>query len=121
MPIREKADEERVPNYDIEPLLYERWSLRAMNGEPLEEPEFMPLLEAARWAPSSYNSQHWRFHYATPETEMWEDVLDLLSEGNRRWASDAGLLVVFASKTTYDERDGHVRRRQARPTGNPPG
>lgn len=51
---------------------------------------------------------------------MWEDVLDLLSEGNRRWASDAGLLVVFASKTTDDERDGHVPRRQARPTGNPP-
>ena len=107
--LREQADEERAPNYEIDPLLYERWSPRAMTGEALAEDEFMPLFEAARWAPSSYNNQHWRFLYATPDQEEWEEFLDLVNEQNRRWASDAGLLMVILSKKTFDDRAEHAR------------
>lgn len=107
--LREEAEDERTPNYDIHSLLYERWSPRAMTGEALTREEIGPLFEAARWAPSSYNNQHWRFLYATPEDEKWGTFLDLVSEGNRRWAADAGLLVVVVSKTTFDDRDERAR------------
>lgn len=107
--LRDVADDQRSPNYDVGNLLYERWSPRAMTGEALTESEFMPLFEAARWAPSSYNNQHWRFLYATPEDDEWETFLGLVGEGNRTWASDAGLLVVIVSKTTFDDRDGRAR------------
>jgi nitroreductase len=42
-----------------------------MSGESLSDDELMPLLEAAKWAPSSYNEQPWRFILAKRETEHW--------------------------------------------------
>jgi nitroreductase len=38
-------------------------------GNPAE------LFEAARWAPSAYNSQPWRFLYARRDTPNWERFL----------------------------------------------
>ena len=58
-----KIDDYRKPDWPIEPMLYRRWSPRAMSGENLNDKEIMSLFEAARWAPSSYNAQHWRFFY----------------------------------------------------------
>ena len=54
------VDDHRKPDWPIESLLYRRWSPRAMSGEELSNDELMTLFEAARWAPSSYNAQHWR-------------------------------------------------------------
>ena len=92
----------RTPEYDIDPVFVNRWSPRAMTGEPLDEAEFLPLFEAARWAPSAYNNQHWRFVYATREDDEWDTFVDLLTENNRRWATDASVLVAIFSKTTFD-------------------
>ena len=47
----------RKPDHDIEPILFRRWSPRAMSGEEISEQELMTLFEAARWAPSSYNAR----------------------------------------------------------------
>jgi len=38
----------RRPNYDILPLLVNRWSPRSTTGEPLADDELFPLFEAAR-------------------------------------------------------------------------
>ncbi|ELZ12692.1 nitroreductase family protein [Halovivax asiaticus JCM 14624] len=73
-----------------------------MTGKPLDEDEFMPLFEAARWAPSSYNNQPWRFLYATREDDHWNAYLDFLSAENKTWAKRAAVLVVILSKTTVD-------------------
>lgn len=100
--LREEVAEHRSPQEDIEPLLVNRWSPRAMTGESLDEEQYMPLFEAARWAPSSYNNQHWRFLYATQEDEEFEMFADLLTENNRGWAEDAGVLVTLVSKETFD-------------------
>ncbi|WP_330631236.1 nitroreductase family protein [Halocatena halophila] len=100
--IRTDVREHRSPKYDIAPLFVNRWSPRSMTGDPVDEAEFMPLFEAARWAPSSYNNQPWRFLYATRDSDHWEDYFNLLSEENRRWAKRAGVLVVIVSKTTFD-------------------
>jgi hypothetical protein len=53
--IRSAVADTRKPEYPIEPLIFQRWSPRAMSGEALGERELMTLFEAARWAPSSYN------------------------------------------------------------------
>ncbi|AHF99544.1 NAD(P)H-flavin oxidoreductase [Halostagnicola larsenii XH-48] len=99
--LEEEVAKHRDPDYDIDPLFVNRWSPRAMTGEALEEEEFLPLFEAARWAPSAFNNQHWRFIYATREDDEWDQFVDLLNEGNS-WAEDAGVLAVVASKTTFD-------------------
>lgn len=49
----------RRADHPIEPLFLRRWSPRAMSGEPLSETALKSLLEAARWAPSTYNEQEW--------------------------------------------------------------
>ena len=65
----------------------------------------MRLFEAARWAPSSFNAQQWRALYARRGTEHWPTFLGLLVEGNKAWAQNAAVLVLFISRTTF-EYDG---------------
>ncbi len=60
----------------------------------------MSILEAARWAPSAFNGQPWRFVYARRDTPSWEGFVDLLVPRNRDWAQHASALVFIASKTT---------------------
>jgi nitroreductase len=67
----------RKADHPIHSLFLERWSPRAYTGEAMPEAELMTLLEAARWAPSSYNSQPWRFIYAIKGTPHWEKLLGL--------------------------------------------
>ncbi|MCH8029222.1 MAG: nitroreductase family protein [Candidatus Dadabacteria bacterium] len=94
--------EHRMPEYDVPKIIVRRWSPRAMSGEKIKKQDLMTMLEAARWAPSSYNNQPWRFIYALRDTEHWDKFMELLVEGNRAWALNAAALVVIASKTTFD-------------------
>ncbi|MFC4438748.1 MULTISPECIES: nitroreductase family protein [Natrialbaceae] len=103
--LRTEVAEHRTPDHEIDPLFVNRWSPRAMTGESLDEEEYLPLFEAARWAPSAFNNQHWRFVYATREDDEWGTFVDLLGEGNRAWATDAAVLAVIVSKTTFDHND----------------
>lgn len=87
----------RHADYPIDPLFLERWSPRAFTGEPMPEDVLMTMFEAARWAPSSYNSQPWRFLFARRDTPHWPRFLGLLNEHNQAWARDASALVVLVS------------------------
>jgi len=92
----------RKSQYDINPLLLHRWSPRAMSGEEISDTELMRLFEAARWAPSSYNGQPWRFIYAKRNTEHWDRFFNLLAEGNKNWTKNAALLVVVISRKNFE-------------------
>jgi len=65
----------RQSKYTISPLILHRWSPRSMTGEELDNDTIMSLFEAARWAPSSYNNQPWRFIYAKRNTAHWDKLL----------------------------------------------
>ena len=90
----------RNADHPIDPMFLERWSPRAFTGEPIATTDLLTMLEAARWAPSSYNAQPWRFAYALRDTPHWERFLDLLVPSNRGWAQHASALVFLISKTT---------------------
>ncbi len=92
----------RNPTHQIQPLLLNRWSPRAMSGEQIDDRELMALFEAARWAPSSYNGQPWRFVYAKRETTHWQKFFDLLVPFNQSWANNASVLIVVISKNVFD-------------------
>jgi nitroreductase len=102
----------REPGHDVSALLLNRWSPRSMTGETLRDDELMPLFEAARWAPSSFNGQPWRFVYAKRDTVHWQRFLALLVEQNRSWAQKAAALVVVASRKNF-ERNGKPARTHA--------
>ncbi len=90
----------RTADHEIDPIFLERWSPRAFSGEAIPEADLMRIFEAARWAPSSYNSQPWRFVYARRDTPAWEPMLSLLVEGNRSWCKDTAVVMVLASSST---------------------
>ena len=95
----------RQSQYDINPLLLHRWSPRAMSGEEISDTELMRLFEAARWAPSSYNGQPWRFIYAKRNSESWDKLFSLMVDFNKSWAKNAAVLVVVISRKNF-EHDG---------------
>ena len=90
----------RTPDHDILPYFVNRWSPRAMTG-PVSRAELMRMLEAARWAPSSYNEQPWRFLYAFAGTPEFDVFLGCLVEANRVWAKTAGALLLLVTKKTF--------------------
>ena len=90
----------RTADHAIDPLFLERWSPRAFTDEIISEGELAVLFEAARWAPSSYNSQPWRFIYARRGTAHWPALLGLLNPFNQSWAKHAAALIFVVSKET---------------------
>jgi nitroreductase len=97
--------ERRQSTYIINPLILNRWSPRSMTGEELDDDTIMSLLEAARWAPSSYNNQPWRFIYAKRNTLYWDRLFNLLAEPNKVWTKDAALLVVVISRKNFEHNE----------------
>jgi nitroreductase len=91
----------RTADHPIDPLFLARWSPRAFTGEPIPEETLLTFLEAARWAPSSYNSQPWRFLFAKAGSRSWPIFLGLLNEYNQSWAKQASALLIVVSKKTF--------------------
>ncbi len=90
----------RQSDYAIDPIFLDRWSPRAFTAEEIAAADLLTMIEAARWAPSSFNAQPWRFVYARRDTPAWGKLLDLLVPFNQSWAKDASALVFFVSKIT---------------------
>ncbi|MEZ6063828.1 MAG: nitroreductase family protein [Planctomycetaceae bacterium] len=99
----------RSAEFPISDIFLRRWSPRAMSGEPLSNTELMTLFEAARWAPSSYNEQEWRFLYARRNSDQWAAFFDLLAEANQTWCANAAALIVVLSHKVF-ERNGKPNR-----------
>jgi nitroreductase len=95
------AKSARKADHQIEPLFVRRWSPRAMSGEPLSEEELLRLFEAARWAPSSYNEQEWRFLYGRRDTPQWPLFFGLLMEANQVWCARAAVLTVVLARKVF--------------------
>jgi nitroreductase len=92
----------RRTEYYVNPMILNRWSPRAMTGEELADEELMSLFEAARWAPSSYNNQPWRFIYTKRNTKQWDRLFNPLVDFNKSWAKDASALVVIVSRKNFE-------------------
>jgi nitroreductase len=83
-------------------LIRDRWSPRAFLDKPIEPEKLRNLFEAARWAPSCFNEQPWRFVMATKaEPDKFQKMLGLLMEKNQQWATTAYLLGFSAARKTF--------------------
>jgi nitroreductase len=88
---------DRQPDHAIDLLFLDRWSPRAFDGSDVPDEDLAAMFEAARWAPSAFNSQPWRFCYAKRGDEDWERFLSLLIPWNQSWAQSASVLVYIVS------------------------
>ena len=84
---------------EIHPLITNRRSPRAFDpNRSLSKNTVSSLLEAARWAPSSSNTQPWRFILGHKGGETHQKIASTLSEGNRIWAENAPLLILAVTQ-----------------------
>ena len=93
---------DRKPEFPINSVFLNRKSAYSLTGESISHEQLMRLFEAARWAPSSYNGQPWRFIYATRESDQWQTFLNLLIDFNKQWAQYASALVVVVSRENFE-------------------
>jgi nitroreductase len=92
----------RIADCPVLDLVLNRWSPRAMSGESISDKELNSLFEAARWAPSSYNGQPWRFIYAKRDTKFWDALYSLLVPFNQEWTKNAAVLILVILRTTFE-------------------
>jgi nitroreductase len=92
----------RNSSYKINPYILNRWSPRSFMEEGLTDQDLMAIFETARWAPSSYNNQPWRFIHAKRDTTDWNRLFSLLEEFNKTWAKKAAALVVIISYKYFE-------------------
>ncbi|MDM9379559.1 nitroreductase family protein [Chlorogloeopsis sp. ULAP01] len=96
--------------YPIDQLLQKRWSPLAFAKQQVEPEKLCSLLEASRWAASSYNEQPWHFIVATQDNpEEFNRLLSCLAEGNQVWAKNAPVLMLSVAKL-YFEKNGKENR-----------
>lgn len=84
----------------IHPILNERYSVRTFSDREVSGTELELVLEAARWAPSSYNEQPWRFLVTRRGGEGHAAMMEALLPGNRRWAERAPVLILNMASHT---------------------
>ena len=92
----------RKPEFEVNQHILNRWSPRSFSGDVIDDKDVFSLFEAARWAPSSFNNQPWRFVYAKRGSQHWDLLFNLLGDFNKQWCAKASVLVVVASRKTFE-------------------
>jgi nitroreductase len=96
-----KPAQTQVPVAD---LLALRWSARAIDpNKPVARQDLLSLLEAARWAPSCYGDQPWRYliwdRFHNPAG--WDQAFACLAEGNKVWVKNAPVLLLSVAAPVF--------------------
>jgi len=94
-----------ITRVKINDIIQARWSPRAFDPDkPVSHDDLLALLEAARWAPSCFNDQPWRFIVCdkTADETGWQNTFSILAEKNRRWAKNAPVLILAVAMESFN-------------------
>lgn len=97
----QKLSNGRAPDYPADLIFVSRWSPRGFAEDQIPEGVLNTFFEAARWAPSAFNSQPWRFLYALRGHSEFERFLSPLIEFNQCWARQAAALIYLLSRKEF--------------------
>lgn len=92
----------------IHELLANRWSGRAYDADQsVSKEQVVSLLEAARWAPSCFGDQPWRYVVCSKADNLqaWQAAFDCLVPGNQGWAVNAPVLLLICADTLFGHND----------------
>ena len=96
---------------EIHPILANRWSPRAFAvDKPVGRETLLACLEAARWAPSCFGDEPWRFIVFDKANDKagWDKMLSCLAAKNQEWAKNAPVLLLACAATLF--RNGKPNR-----------
>jgi len=71
-----------------------RFSPFKFQQKALDDLHLSNMFEAARWTPSAKNLQPWSFLYTENGATSFDQLLNCLTEKNKRWAKDAPILML---------------------------
>lgn len=90
---------------NIDETIANRWSGRAYDAaKSVNTEQITALLEAARWAPSCFGDQPWRFLVwdKNTDTPAWQQAFDCLVPSNQAWVKDASVLILTCADTVFN-------------------
>lgn len=93
-----------ITQVEINETIANRWSGRAYDAsKAVSSEQIIALLEAARWAPSCFGDQPWRFIVWNKniDTSTWQQAFDCLAPSNQSWVKDAPLLLLVCADTLF--------------------
>ena len=93
-----------ITQVTINDTLANRWSGRAYDAsQQVSHAQIIALLEAARWAPSCYGDQPWRFIVwdKHADAQAWQQAFDCLAPANQAWVKDAPLLLLVCADSLF--------------------
>ncbi len=114
--MKPKLAQTQVP---IHELLARRWSGRAFNPDtPVTRDQLITLLEAARWAPSCFGDEPWRYIVwdRHRDKSAWNNAFACLAEGNQKWVKHAPVLMLSLADTQF-RKNGKPNRWGEHDTG----
>ena len=88
----------------VHPLIVARWSPRAFANGEISRADLDVIFDAARWAPSAFNHQPWRFLWSRRDDSNWESYLALLMPFNALWAAKSAALVFIISEEAMQDK-----------------
>ena len=88
----------------LHPLIADRWSPRAYDeNATISSEDLTAIFEAARWAPSAFNAQPWKFVVGIRGDENFNSIASVLSEFNQLWAPHASALILTNAITFRED------------------
>lgn len=98
-----EAFKNRVTEYPCDVQFLKRISTRAFDSKKqISDDVLMSCFEAARWAPSSYNNQPWRYVYARIGSDSYNLIFSSLIEFNQQWCKNVPILIVITSRQEFE-------------------
>ena len=94
-----------ITQVPINETIANRWSGRAYDAsQAVSHEQIIALLEAARWAPSCFGDQPWRFIVwnKNPDAQAWQQAFDCLAPSNQTWVKDAPVLLLVCADTLFN-------------------
>jgi nitroreductase len=94
-----------ITQVPINETLANRWSGRAYDAsKQVSHEQIIALLEAARWAPSCFGDEPWRFIVwdKNADEKAWQQGFDCLVPGNQAWVKDAPVLLLVCADTLFN-------------------
>lgn len=93
-----------ITQQPVHEVIANRWSGRAYDAnKPVTKDQVISLLEAARWAPSCFGDEPWRYVVSNKgdNLQSWQAAFECLVPGNQGWAVNAPVLLLICADTVF--------------------
>ncbi|HEX9743944.1 MAG TPA: nitroreductase family protein [bacterium] len=97
-----------ITSRPVDDLLARRWSGRAFDPDKhVTRDQLLSILEAARWAPSCWNDQPWRYLVwdKNDDAESYKKGFECVSENNKKWVVNSSVLMCAIASHRFTHND----------------